>query len=57
MTKFYIESRDQFGGWRPYTTKHNEKDAFRVAARRATQYDIQHRIIDENGRLIDLISP
>jgi len=57
MTKFFIESRDQFGGWRPYTTKHNEKDAFRVALRRATQYDIQHRIIDENGRLIDLISP
>ena len=30
MTKFFIESRDQFGGWRPYTTKHNEKETNKV---------------------------
>tara|TARA_B100000073_G_scaffold331374_1_gene320709 strand:- start:333 stop:506 length:174 start_codon:yes stop_codon:yes gene_type:complete len=57
MSKFFIQVRDQFGGWKPYATKHNEKDAFRVASRRATQNGTQHRIVDEDGRLIDLITP
>ena len=57
MSKFFIQVRDQFGAWKPYATKHNENDAFRVASRRATQSGSQHRIIDEDGRLIDLITP
>ena len=57
MNKFIIQYRDQFGGWKQYTTKHNERDAYRVASRRAKQYDNQHRIIAEDGRLIDLIYP
>jgi hypothetical protein len=57
MKKYRIQVRNQFGGWIPYTTKHNEQDTYRVAKARANQTGKQHRIIDENDNLLDLIYP
>ena len=54
MAKIYIEYQDQFGKWHQYQTKHNERDAFRVANARAKQTGKRHRIVDENRRLLDI---
>ena len=54
MAKIYIEYQDQFGKWHQYQTKHNERDAFRVASARAKQTGKRHRIVDENRRLLDM---
>ena len=55
--KFHIEWQDQFGKWRHYQTKHNEADTFRVMKRRAEAIGKRHKIIDDNGNLLDLVSP
>jgi len=57
MKKYRIQVRNQFGGWLPYTTKHNEQDTYRVAKARANQTGKQYRIIDEDDNLLDLIYP
>jgi hypothetical protein len=50
-----IEWQDQFGYWRHYQTKQNQADAYRVAQRRAESIKKRHRLVDDDGRLIDLI--
>ena len=40
-----------------YQTKHNERDAYNVAKRRAASTKKRHRLVDEAGRLMDLIDP
>ena len=55
--KVEIEYQDQFGRWHHYQTKHNDRDAFNVAKRRAASTNKRHRLVDEAGRLIDLIDP
>jgi hypothetical protein len=57
MRTFIIQVRSQFGGWYHYTTKHHEADTYRVAKARATLTKKQHRIIDGDGRLIDIVDP
>ena len=55
--KVEIEYQQQHGQWVHYQTKHNERDAFNVAKRRAASTKKRHRLVDEGGRLIDLIDP
>ena len=55
--KFHIQWQDQFGHWKHYTTKNNEADTFRVMKRRATATGKRHRMIDDKGNLLDLVSP
>ena len=55
--KFHIQWQDQFGKWKHYTTKHNEADTFRVMKRRVEATGKRHRMIDDNGNLLDFISP
>jgi len=55
--KIFIQYQDQFGHWKQYTTKHNERDAFRTAQSRATSTGKRHRLIDESGSLLDLLNP
>jgi len=54
MAKIFIEYQDQFGHWRQYTTKHNERDAYRVASARSRQTGNRHRIVDEGRRILDI---
>ena len=42
--KVEIEYQDQFGRWHHYQTKHNERDAFNVAKRRAASTNKRHRL-------------
>lgn len=57
MKRFEIEYQDQFGRWQHYQTKHNEADAFRTAKSRAQSTGKRHRLVDGDGRLVDLIDP
>ncbi len=55
--KIHIYFQTQFGKWEKYQTKHNEADAFRVASRRAQSTNKRHKLLDENGILLDLVNP
>ena len=52
-----IEWQDQFGRWHHYQTKQNQADAYRVAQRRAASTGKRHRLVDGDGRLLDLPTP
>ena len=52
--KYRIQVRNQFGGWQQYQ---NLPSASRSAQKRAEQTGKQHRIIDEDGNLVDLLYP
>lgn len=49
--------QDQFGRWHHIQTKHNQADAYRVAAARAKSTGKRHKITDQNGNLLDLLDP
>jgi hypothetical protein len=53
--KIGIEWQDQFGHWKHYQTKQNRANAYRVAQRRAETTGKRHRLVDGDGRLVDLI--
>ena len=55
--KIYVEYMDQFRVWRRYTTKHNESDAARVALNRTSSTGARHRLVDVEGRLLDVFEP
>ena len=50
-----IEWQDQHGNWHHYQSKQNQADAYRVAQRRAESSGKRHRLVDGDGRLMDLI--
>ena len=50
-----IEYQDQHGNWHHYQTKQNQADAYRVAQRRAESTGKRHRLVDDGGRLLDLL--
>jgi len=52
-----IEYQDQFGRWHHYQSKQNQADAYRVAKRRAESTKKRHRLVDCDGRLMDLVNP
>ena len=55
--KFVLQYQDQFGKWHRYQEKHNEGDAFRTAKSRAAATGKRFRIVDGDGRLLDLVDP
>ena len=55
--RIYIQEQGQFGQWRQFTTKHNERDAYRVTANRASSTGKRHRLVTDDGQLIDLVDP
>ena len=52
-----IEQQDQHGNWHHFQTKQNQADAYRVAQRRAESTGKRHRLVDESGKLWDLLNP
>jgi len=57
MPKIHIQYQDQVGAWKQYTTKHHQGDAYRTAVNHARSTGKRHRLVDENGKLLDLIDP
>jgi hypothetical protein len=56
-TKFIIQFQDQFFQWRQYQVQNGYTSACRTAQTRATSTGKRHRIVDENGSLVDLFHP
>ena len=52
-----IEYQDQFGIWRRLMQMNHEPSAFRTASTRARSTGKRHRLVDEDGHLLDLIDP
>jgi hypothetical protein len=57
MARVIIQWQDQFGRWQRYQDKRNQADAFRTAQARARSIGKRHRLVDENGQLLDLVEP
>ena len=55
--KVFIQGQDQFGHWKHYTMTHHQANAYRSAVFRAKNTKKRHRLVDEDGRLLDLIVP
>ena len=57
MTRLIIQWQDQFGRWQRYQEKHNEADAYRTAEARARSTGKRHRLVDDQGNLLDILEP
>jgi len=55
--KFVIQYQNQFFKWQAYQTQHGQTSAYRTATQRAKQTGKKHKIVDENGNLVDLFFP
>ena len=55
--KTIIEWQDQFGYWRRYGMSHHTPSAFKSATARAHSTGKRHRLVDEDGVILDLINP
>jgi hypothetical protein len=55
--KIHIEWQDHFGHWQHYQTQHHQPSAFRTAQQRARSTGKRHRLVDDNGRLLDIVDP
>ena len=55
--KFHIQFADQWSRWHHLQVKYNLPDAVRVAQSRASSTGKRHRVIDDDGHLLDLMYP
>lgn len=51
-----IEWQDQHGRWHHLQSKQNQTDAYRVAMQRAASTGKRHRLVDDSGRLLELLA-
>lgn len=57
MARIKIEWQNTAGRWQHHQTHSNEADAYRSAQNRARSTGQRHRLVDQDGRLLDLINP
>lgn len=57
MPRIKIEWQNSAGRWQHFQTRHNEADAYRSAQNRARSTGQRHRLVDDDGRLLDVIEP
>jgi hypothetical protein len=57
MTIVKIQWQNQWGGWEQYGTYHHEASTYRYAKKLAERTGKRHRLVDGDGRLIDLVDP
>ena len=55
--KITIQYQDQFGHWKHYQTQHHQPSAFKTAESRAQSTGKRHRLVSDEGVMLDLISP
>jgi len=53
--KVFIQWQDQFGHWKPYQMMHHHPSAYKTAVRRTNSTGKRHRLVDQDGRLLDLV--
>jgi hypothetical protein len=56
-TVIIIQYQDQFGRWHRFQEKHNAADAYRTAKAKARSTGKRHRLVDDGGRILDLVNP
>jgi hypothetical protein len=57
MPRIKIEWQNSAGRWQHFQTRHNEADAYRSAQNRARSTGQRHRLVNDDGRLLDVIEP
>lgn len=57
MTRIIIQWQDMFGHWQRLQEMHNQAEASRTAQARVRSTGKRHRLVDEQGRLLDLLEP
>ena len=57
MARIKIEWQNNVGRWQYFPTRANAADAYRSARNRARSTGQRHRLVDEDGRLLDVIEP
>jgi len=55
MVRIHLEYMDNQHRWHHYQTKHNERDAYGTAKQRSKATGKRFRLVDDDGRIIDLI--
>lgn len=55
--KIHIQVQNQFGGWQHFQTMNHQPSAFRTAQNRAKSTGKRHRLVDDDGSLLELIDP
>ena len=55
MAVIDIQYQDQFGRWRHLRTIQRGGDAYRSASNRARSTGKRHRLVDQDGTLLDVI--
>ena len=53
--KISIQWQDQFGHWKHYQMMHHFPGAYRTAKHRAKHTEKRHRLVNEDGTLLDLV--
>ena len=57
MDKVFIQWCDQFGHWKHYSTSHHPPSAMKSAQQSAKNTGKRHRLVNEDGNLLDLFEP
>ena len=57
MDKVFIQWCDQFGHWKHYSTSHHPPSAMKSAQNRARNTGKRHRLVNNNGDLLDILEP
>jgi hypothetical protein len=57
MKKVIIEWQNQFGDWHRYQEQEREPSAYRTAKQRAKRTGKRHRLVDANGKVLDIAEP
>lgn len=57
MKKVIIEWQNQFGGWHRFQEQNHEPSAYRTAKQRAKRKGKRHRLVDGDGRVLDIVEP
>ena len=55
--KVNIEWQDTWGYWKHFQTCHHLQGAYKTAKFRAKNTNKRYRLVDEGGRLLDLVEP
>ena len=55
--KISIQWQDQFGHWKHYQMMHHLPGAYRTAKHRAKHTEKRHRLVNQDGTLLDLVEP
>ena len=55
MVRIHLEYMNNQHRWQHYQTKHNERDAYGTAKQRSKATGKRFRLVDDDGRIIDLI--